>query len=187
MEVPVGVSKRHVHLNKETCTQLFGNDELPIRNELTQPGQYASTLTVDIEWNGKILEHVRIVGPIRDYNQIELSDEECRYLEVDPPARQSGDLDGSLPIILIGPKGKVNVSSGLIRAERHIHMTVETAKELNLENKEPVEVYYNKEYKFKAIIKITDPAYNELHIDTEEEKIFNLHQNDIVEFKKCGK
>ena len=187
MIVPVGVSKRHVHLNRETCIRLFGSDELPVRNELTQPGQYASTLTVDLEWNGKILEHVRVVGPIRDYNQIELSEDECNYFGVNPPARQSGDLDNSLPINMIGPKGKVNLSSGLIKAERHIHMTVETAKEQGLVNKESVEVYKDGKYLFNAIIKITVPAFNELHIDTVEENIYDLHQNEEVDFRKCGK
>jgi len=187
MKIPVGVSKRHVHLNTETCIILFGSDKIPIRNKLTQPGQYASTLTVDLEWEGNVIEHVRVVGPIRKYNQIEVSDEECQILGVEPPERQSGDLNGSLPINLIGPCGKVNLSNGLIKAERHIHMTEVTAEEQNLINKEEVEVYHNNEFMFNAIIKITNPAYNELHIDTVEEKYFNLHQNEEVEFKKCGK
>lgn len=187
MIVPVGVSKRHVHLDNETCIKLFGSNEMPVRNPLNQPGQYASTLTVDLEWNGKIVEHVRVVGPIRKYNQVELSKEECDYLEVNPPARQSGDLDESLPINIIGPNGKVNLSKGLIKAERHIHITPETMKEQNLQNKESVEVYRDNKYIFNAIIKLSDPGFNELHIDTVEEKEYDLHQKDVVEFRKCGK
>ena len=187
MIVPVGISKRHVHLDNDTCIKLFGNTEMPVRNPLNQPGQYASTLTVDLEWNGKIIEHVRVVGPIRKYNQVELSEEECNILGVNPPARQSGDLDDSLPINIIGPNGKVSISNGLIKAERHIHMTPETMKELNLQNKESVEVYRNNEYLFNAIIKLSDPGFNELHIDTVEEKEYDFHQGEEIEFRKCGK
>lgn len=187
MIVPIGVSKRHVHITRDVCIKLFGNDELPVRNPLNQPGQYASTLCVDLEWNGKKIEHVRVVGPLRSYNQIELSDDECNILGVNPPLRQSGDLEGSLPINLIGPNGKVELSSGLIKAERHVHLTKETADELKLENKEVVNVYYNNKYIFDALIKISIPGYNEIHIDTVEERVYDLHQDDLVEFKKCGK
>ena len=187
MKIPVGVSKRHVHLNEEACIKLFGSNEMPVRNPLNQPGQYASTLTVDVEWDGKVIEHVRVVGPIRDYNQIELSNDECLVLGVNPPARQSGDLFDSLPINLIGPNGKVELDKGLIKAERHIHMTPNIAQELNLANKEEVEVFRNGSFIFNAIIKISDPGYNEIHIDTVEEREYDLHQGEIVEFKKCGK
>lgn len=184
MQVPVGVSKRHVHLTKETFFELFSTYELPIRNELNQPGEYASTLTVDLEWNNTIIEHVRIVGPLRNYNQIEISNTECEILNVNPPLKQSGDLDESLPINLIGPNGKVKLSNGLIKAERHIHITTETLKKENLTNKEKVAVFHNGKYLFDATIKLSDPGFNELHIDTVEENDFDLHTNDIVEFKK---
>ena len=187
MVVPVGVSRRHVHLDKDTFIKLFGSSEFPVRNYLSQPGQYASNLTIALEWNCHVIENVRVVGPIRDYNQIELSKDECSILGVNPPSKQSGDLINSLPINLIGPKGKVQLSKGLIRAERHIHMQKEKADELNLNNKEEVNIYKNDKYIFNAKIKISDPAFNELHIDTVEEKIYDLHQGDEVRFEKCGK
>ena len=176
MEVPVGVSRRHVHLTKATFYELFNTLDLPIRNELNQPGEYASTLTVDLEWNGNIIEHVRIVGPFRSYNQIEVSDTECEILKVNPPSRQSGDI--------IGPNGKISLNKGLIKAERHIHMTKETLEKENLQNKEKVAVFHKGKFLFDATIKLSNPGFNELHIDTVEENEFNLHSNDIVEFKK---
>lgn len=182
MIIPVGVSKRHVHLNEETCIKLFGSAELPIRNPLNQPGQYASTLTVDLEWEGNVIEHVRVVGPIRPYNQIELSDDECDILKVNPPSRQSGDLERSLPINLIGPKGRVELNEGLIKAERHIHITPETLKDLHLEDKQEVKVYRNNQFIFTAKLKLSKPGFNELHIDTVEEKIYDLHQGEEVTF-----
>ena len=187
MIVPVGVSKRHVHLNMDTCIKLFGNSELPVRNYLNQPTQYASTLTVDLECNGKVLPHVRVVGPVRNYNQVELSLEDCNYLEVDPPVRDSGNLDESLSIVLIGPKGKVLLEKGLIMPERHVHMTAETMQKLNLENKEKVEIYKNDKYLFDAFIKLSNPGFDELHIDTTEEKVYDLHQGEEVELRKCGR
>ena len=187
MIIPVGVSRRHVHLTEEVAKELFGTSELPVRNPLNQPGQFASTFTVDLEWNGQVIEHVRVVGPIRPYNQIELSDDECSIIGVNPPERQSGDLEGSLPINIIGPNGKVSLSSGLIKAERHIHMTPESCEKENVVNKEPVEVYHNGKFVFKAIIKLSDPGFDEIHIDTVEEKTYDLHTGDLVEFKKCGK
>ena len=182
MIIPVGVSKRHVHLNRETCIKLFGSDVLPVRNELTQPGQFASTLTVDLEWEGNVIEHVRVVGPIRLYNQIELSDDECTTLGVNPPARQSGDLKGSFPINIIGPKGCANLKEGLIKAQRHIHITPETLKELHLEDKMIVKVFKGDKYLFDARVKLSNPGFNELHIDTAEEKMYDLHQGEEVNF-----
>ena len=73
MIVPVGVSKRHAHISREVALILFGSDKLPIRNNLKQPGQYASERTLNLKWDNNIIEHVRIVGPIRNYNQVELS------------------------------------------------------------------------------------------------------------------
>ena len=126
MKIPVGISRRHVHLTRDTFYELFNTYELPIRNNLNQPGEYASTLTVDLEWNGNIVEHVRVVGPFRSYNQIEISNTECELLKVNPPLRQSGDLENSLPINIIGPSSKISLKEGLIKAERHIHITKET-------------------------------------------------------------
>lgn len=187
MIIPVGVSKRHVHITKETCLKLFNTDHLEERNPLNQPGQFASTSTVYLKLGDKIINHVRVVGPIRPYNQIEISQTEADYFGVNPPRRQSGDLENSLSITLVGPCGEVNLDSGLILAERHIHMDPETAKKLDLVNKEIVNVYQNDKLIFDALIKISDPAYVEIHIDTDEEVEFDLHQNDEVEFKKCGK
>lgn len=184
MKVPVGVSKKHVHLNEETCIKLFGSKDLPVRNYLNQPDQFASTLTVDLEWNGNIIEHVRVVGPLRSYNQIEVSDDECKILNVNPPARQSGYLNDSLPINLIGPNGKVELSNGLIKAERHIHIKPETLSKENLANKEKVAVFKNGRFIFDAIIKLSDPGFDELHIDTVEEKEYDLHQGDEIIFIK---
>lgn len=184
MIIPVGVSKRHIHLTKEIYEELFGSKEMEVRNYLKQPTQFASTDTLDIKWNNQIINHVRIVGPLRDYNQVEINESDAKILGVNPPRRQSHDLNGSLPIILVGPNKEVYLNEGLILAEKHIHMDEETAKRLNLENKESVNVYINNDYAFDAKIKTSKEAFIELHIDTDEEQKYNLHQDDLVLFHK---
>lgn len=186
MKLGVAVSRRHVHLTADACQKLFGSTDLPKRNDLSQPGQFATLLTVDLKWNNNIVEHVRVVGPLRKYNQIEVTSSETSILGVNPPIRQSGDLEGSLPITLIGPMGEVNLESGLIIAERHVHMTKEDAKKLNVTNKEIVSIKKNNKEIFKSKVKIQDLSYLELHIDTYEEKLYDLHQGDEVEICKIG-
>lgn len=187
MLINVGVSKRHVHLTKETYYDLFGNEELGIRNNLSQPGQFASTKTVDLKWNNIIIPHVRIIGPFRNYNQIEIDENDAKFLNILPPRRQSGDLDGSLPITIIGAYKELTLNSGVILAERHVHMDELTAKENGFVDKEIVSIYKNDKYIFDAKIKIAKNAFTELHIDTKEEQDFDLHQNEEVSIKKCGK
>ena len=114
MNIPVGISNRHVHLTEEVWKKLFGDEEITVRNYLNQPGQFASNMTVDVKVGDAIINHIRVVGPFRNYNQIEIDDTDAKILGVIPPRRQSGDLNGSLPITVIGPKGSVFLDKGLI-------------------------------------------------------------------------
>lgn len=185
MVIPVGISNRHVHLTKEVWKELFGDEEISVRNYLNQPGQFASNMTVDIMWEDKIINHVRVVGPLRSYNQVEVDDTDSKILGVIPPRRQSGDLDDSLPITIIGPVGKVFLDKGLIRSDAHIHMDPDSARELNLVNKEIVEVFKDGKKLLDAKIKILDNSFIEMHIDKDEEVLYDVHQGDMLEFKKC--
>lgn len=184
MNIPVGISNRHVHLTEDVWKVLFGDEEITVRNYLNQPGQFASNMTVDIKVGDAIINHVRVVGPLRNYNQIEIDDTDAKILGVIPPRRQSGDLDDSLPITVIGPKGSVSLDKGLIMSDAHIHMDPETAVKMHLENKEVVDVFKNGVKLLNAKIKILDNSYIEMHIDKDEEVLYDLHQGDIVEFKK---
>ncbi len=187
MEVKVGVSKRHVHLTEETWKQLFGSMEMENRNDLGQPGQFATTSTVDLIWNGKTIEHVRVIGPARKYNQVELAKSDADIFGINPPRRQSGDLNGALPMEIRGPLGSVVVPECTILAEMHIHMTPEMSLELDLKDKDLVEVYNGDEYLFDVKVKVSDPAALEMHIDTDESESYNLQTGSIVDFKVCGK
>ncbi|MDE6142428.1 MAG: hypothetical protein K2G03_07475 [Bacilli bacterium] len=187
MKTIIGVSNRHVHLKKEVWETLFGEVPMEKRNDLGQPGQFATTSTVDIRYNDVTIEHVRVIGPIRNYNQIEISESDANLLGVNPPRRQSGDVEGSLPITLIGPKGSVDLENGLILAEMHIHMTPEMASNLKLVDKDVLPVYIDDRHLFDVKVKISDPAALELHIDTDEGKIYNLKTGMEVDVKICGK
>ena len=184
MKITVGVSNRHAHLTKETLNELFGKDVLEVRNYLNQPGEFASTSQIDIKYNDKIINKVRVVGPTRSYNQVEISKSDADYLEINPPRRKSGDVVGSNPITLIGPNGEVNLSNGLIMAERHVHLSKELAKELDLEDEDQVIVYKDNKELFLAVIKLKESSYTELHIDIDDAKKYNLKQNDEVEIYK---
>ena len=179
MKIKVGVSKKRVHLTEETFHKLFNEVNLEVRNYLKQPGEYASTSTVDLKLNGKIISHVRVVGPLRKYNQIELDRNTASELGINPPVRQSGDLADSLSNTIAGPNGELE-TNGVIVAERHIHMSEEDANKYHLQNHELIKVYKNDKYLFDAHIKIGN-FVNELHIDTEEEIIYDLHQDSEVE------
>lgn len=188
MKVILGVSKRHVHLTREIFISLFGEDvKLEKRNDLIQPGQYASKLTVDLRIGENIIEHVRVIGPLRDYTQVEISLSDASYLGVKPPKRQSGDLENSLPITLIGPCGECYIKKGLILAERHIHMNEEMLNRLGISDKDTLLVYKDNKFLFDAAVKLANPAELELHIDTDEALEYNLTSGEELEFEICGK
>lgn len=187
MEVTVGVSKRHVHLTEETWKKLFGDVEMENRNNLGQPGQFATTSTVDLIWNNQTIEHVRVIGPTRKYNQVELAASDASMFSINPPRRQSGDLKGALPMEIRGPLGSIVVPECAILAEMHIHMTPDMADDLNINDKDLVQVFNNGEYLFDVKVKVSDPAALEFHIDTDESESYNLQTGSIVDFKVCGK
>lgn len=126
--IPIGVSNRHVHLSKADLEVLFGQDyELSRQKELSQPGQYACAETVNLAGPKGCIEQVRILGPVRSQTQVEVLRSDAFRLGVKAPVRESGNLKGSEGITLIGPKGSVRLTEGVITAQRHIHMTTEDA------------------------------------------------------------
>ena len=183
MIVPIGVSKRHVHITRDVCIKLFGNDELPIRNPLNQPGQYASTLTVDVEWNGKIIEHVRVVGPLRNYTQCEISKTDAFFLKLNPPVRDSGDLEGAEEIEIRNGNRKL-IRKCVIIANRHIHIDPKTRQELNLVGVEKVKLRVHGEkggILDNVHIKERNDFYYELHLDCDDANSHFFSNDDELE------
>lgn len=184
MIIPVGVSARHIHLTKENFIKLFGYEELTFLKDLTQPGLFASLETVTIKGSKNEINNVRILGPFREYSQVEISKTDSYTLGVKPEVRKSGDLDGTDFITVIGPKGEINIP--VIIANRHIHISTEEANSLGIKDDDKTYVRINSEKKgiIEVFYKVSDEAYKELHIDLDDANAFLLKQNDEVEIMK---
>ena len=173
-EFMVETSARHVHVTEETLHTLFGEGyELTVKKELSQPGQFASNERITVVGPKKELANVSILGPCRKADQVELSATDARSIGVDAPVRESGDTKGSGACKLVGPKGEVELSEGVIVAKRHIHMTPADAKEVGVENGQIVEVLLDSGNGRKTIygdtvIRVSDSYALAMHIDTDE-------------------
>lgn len=174
------ISNRHLHLTKEMYELLF-DEEITKRNDLNQIGEFASNQVVTIKNNDKEINNVRVLGPFREYNQIEISKKDARTLGVNPPVRRSGDLNGSLKITLETKKSSIE-TDGLIIANRHVHMNPEDAKKYGVKNEQIVKIKVDgpKGGVMDAEVKISDNGYYELHIDTDDANAFLLEDNDKV-------
>lgn len=180
-KILVETSARHVHLTQETLEILFGKGHtLEVRKMLSQPGQFASTDKVEvIGYNKKDPSGVRpsaklsILGPVRKYNQVEVSFTDARTLGLTAPVRESGDLKGSGCCTIKGPEGEVDLKEGVIIAKRHIHMTPEDASEFNVKNGDIVSVLIDtgngrKTVFDDTIIRVSSSYSLAMHIDTDE-------------------
>ncbi|MBQ9920542.1 MAG: phosphate propanoyltransferase, partial [Clostridia bacterium] len=141
-DIPLGISNRHVHLSREHVDALFGAGyELTPFKDLVQPGQYACKEQLTIVGPSlRPIEKVRVLGPVRSASQVEISRTDAFTLKVSPPVRESGKIEGSAPITLIGPKGVVTLKEGCIIANRHIHMSLEDGEKFGVKDNEYVDV-----------------------------------------------
>ena len=177
--VKVGVSARHIHLSREDMDILFGKgSELTPMKDL-MGGQFAAKETVTIiGLKLRAIENVRILGPLRKQTQVEVSATDCIRLGVKAPVRLSGDLKGSAPITIIGPKGAVTVQEGCIVALRHIHMSPADAAAYGVKDKQVVRVQMGGErggYLDNVPVRV-DPSFTtEMHIDTDEANALGIH------------
>lgn len=187
-KVPIGVSNRHVHLSREDLYKLFGEGfELTKKVDLKQPGQFASNEKVTIRGPKGEFENVRILGPVREKSQVEISTTDSFRLGVKAPIRESGKLAHTPGIEIIGPKGKIKMQEGTIVALRHIHMTPEIAKKANLKNGDVVSVETFGERRGilgNVLIRVSDKSAFEMHIDVDEANACSLKNNDYVILRK---
>lgn len=184
MKVTLGVSNRHVHLKEEDYKVLFGDEPMNKVRDLRQPGQFASDKFVTLKNGDRQIEHVRVLGPIRKYTQVEISKTDAYTLKVNPPIRTSGDLEGSSPITVIGPKGQLDLKEGCILANRHIHISPEEIAKYHLEGVKKVKVKIDGEkggILNNVHLKILEPSLLEMHIDTDEGNAFGVKTGDELE------
>ena len=179
MDILVGVSNHHVHLTKDDLEILFGKGyELTVKNYLVQPGQYACNETVSLEANGYRKDYVRIIGPTRKYTQVELLDSDKELFKLNPPVRNSGDLDNSEAIKIIGPVGSIYKENCCIIANRHIHCN--KLDNIGYNNDDIVKVKYKDIILDNVHIKMDDSFKLEFHINKDDASNLDLNTGDIV-------
>lgn len=190
--IPIGVSARHCHLCERDLERLFGSgSQLSKRSDLSQPGQFAAHETVTIVGPKGSMEHVRILGPLRTATQVEVSQTDTFKLGVQAPIRLSGDIEGSSPITIVGPKGSIYLKEGLIIAQAHIHMSLDDAYYFGLNDGSEVLVRIGNEkrpVRFEKVRIRTSPKYNlEMHIDTDEANAAGVQIGDKGRIMKAGR
>ena len=176
--IPIAVSARHVHLTQAAVEHLFGaGHQLAIRNQLSQPGFWAAQETVDVIGPRECITGVRVLGPCREANQIEIAETEAYKLGLDVPLRLSGDTRGTPVVTLRGPGGSLS-TEGLIVAKRHIHMSTRDADARGLKHGDLVEVAVDSDGRdlvFRDVAIRIDPGFmTEMHVDTDEANAAHL-------------
>lgn len=185
MIIQVGVSARHVHLSKQDLQLLFGEDyKLTKKADLTQPGQFASEETVTIKGSKSSIERVRILGPVREQTQVEISLTDSFKLGINAPLRLSGDLKDAGEVTIIGPNGEIKRNAAIVAA-RHIHATPDDAKKYGLTQNSIISLKIKGEREGildNIKVRINDNFFFETHIDTDEANAFLIKNGDKVEF-----
>ena len=178
--VPIGVSARHIHLTQEHVEALFG----PGYQKALMGGQFASNETVTIVGlKLRAIENVRILGPVRKASQVEVSATDAIKLGMNVPVRESGDIAGSAPIAIVGPKGAIYLKEGCIVAMRHIHMSPKDAQAAGVKDGDIVSVKADNERGtiFNQVkIRVDDSFTLEMHIDTDEANAAKIATGNTV-------
>lgn len=184
-KVPVGLSNKHLHVSSADLEKLFGKGyKLTFSKALKQPGQFACEEKVDIVGPKGTLKGVRILGPERPETQVELSFTDARAIGVTLPIRESGKLEGTPGVKLIGPAGEVDLDHGAIVALRHIHLSPAQAEEAGVKDKQVVSVRFGGERAVvyeNVLIRSGEGHTDEIHLDTDEGNAAGLSNGDLGE------
>lgn len=183
--IKVGVSARHVHLSQADLETLFGKGHELTPKKMLMGDQFAAEECVTlVSPSLRSIEGVRVLGPVRPHSQIEISRTDTFKLKVSPPVRPSGEIKGSAPMALVGPKGSVFLNEGCIIANRHIHMTPADAEKYGIKDNDIVDVeiqnskptrYYNVQ------VRVHKDFNTEMHIDTDDANAAGIKTGDHVE------
>jgi acetate kinase len=189
LRIPVAVSARHAHLSQATIEKLFGPGyRLQPRTALSQIGQFSAEETVRVIGPRGELPHVRLMGPPRAHDQIEISRSDEFTLGIDAPVRISGDLANTPGATLEGPMGRITLSQGVICARRHIHMSPRDAELLGIADCDTVSVRIDsqgRDLTFDDVSVRVSPQFTlELHLDTDEANAAEVQAGDYAELLK---
>ena len=186
--IPIGLSNRHLHLSTKDINTLFGEGyRLTPMKDLSQPGQFACEEKVDLVGPKGTIKGVRVLGPARKETQIEISFADGFTLGLKAPVADSGMLEGSPGVKLVGPAGEVDLEKGLIVAARHIHMSPDDAKEFGVADKDIVKVRTSGERALvfeNVLVRVNKDYRLEMHVDIEEGNAAGLSNCELVELIK---
>lgn len=187
-ELPIALSNRHLHLSEVDIEKLFGKGHVLCEiKSLSQPGQFACNEKVDLVGPRGTISGVRVLGPARSKTQIEVSLADARKLGVNAPIKESGDVDGTPGVKIVGPAGEVQLENGVIIAARHIHFSDKDAEEFGVKDGETVKVRVGGERGliFENVTARVSPKYSlEMHVDLEEGNAAGASNGDMVELIK---
>ena len=171
-EVKIGLSNKHLHLQKEHIEILFGKGhELTPTKPLVQPGQFACEEKVDIVGPKNPLKGIRVLGPARPETQVEVAMTDARTLGIKAPVRESGKLEGTPGCKIVGPCGEVEIDHGVIVALRHVHLSPAQAEEAGVKDKDIVSIKIEGERGLvfnNVLVRSGDAHEREVHLDTDE-------------------
>jgi len=184
--VRIGVSARHCHVSQQDLETLFGpGAKLTVYRGLLQPGEFAAEQTITLVGpRMRALEKVRILGPTRKKTQVEVSLTDAIYLGFRPPVRPSGNHQGSVGGVLVGPAGAVTLADGVIRANRHIHLHTRDAQVLGLHDNMKVMVRIDGERPVlyhDVQLRVSDKFVSEMHLDTDDANAVGVKSGDAAQ------
>lgn len=179
--VELEASGRHVHVTQQQAQRLFGHGLTPKR-PLSQPGQFLARERVTIRGPKGELAHVAVLGPERKEAQVEISLTDGKVLGIVPPVRGSGDVAGSPGITVIGERGSVTLSQGVIAAQRHVHMTPEDAARMGVADRQIVrlQVFTERPLVFEdVLVRVNKDYATYVHLDYDEANACGMRPGDL--------
>ena len=184
-EIKVGVSQRHIHLSQQDLETLFGKGFELTKKKTLMGREFASDQLVTLVGPSlRAIEGVRVLGPLRKASQVEISVTDSYVLKVKPPVRESGKLQGSAPITIIGPKGIVQLSEGCIIANRHIHMSPDDAAHFGVKDGDYIDVDATTGTKrtrwFDVQVRVHKDFRLEMHVDTDDANAVGFKNGSTV-------
>jgi len=186
----VDASARHMHVSREHLDQLFGKGyELTVHRPLYQQGHFAARETVTlIGPRSRLISNLRILGPIRSRSQVELAFTDSISLGLENvPIRLSGDIDGTPGAFLMGPKGMVELTEGVIRAAIHVHMNPAEAAYYGVKHGDEMKLKVGGEAAttFERVrVRVDKNVRLNVHMDTDEANACGLHLTKEIELVK---
>lgn len=179
--IPLEASGRHVHVTKAQAQILFGHGLTPDR-PLSQPGQYLAKERLTVQGPKGEFQNVAVLGPERKEAQVEISLTDGRTLGIQAPIRPSGSVKGTPGAVLIGPKGRVALDSGVICAQRHIHMTPQDAARMGVTDGQTVKLqtFTNRPLIFDDVtVRVRQDFATFAHLDYDEANACGFRSGDL--------